>query len=30
MDDNKTKKEMLQMLDVMLDEDKPYPQRLEA
>lgn len=30
MDDNKTKKEMLEMLDVMLDEDKPYPQRLEA
>lgn len=30
MDDNKTKKEMLQMLDVMLDEEKPYSQRLDA
>lgn len=30
MDDNKTRKEMLKMLDIMLDEDKPYPQRFEA
>ena len=30
MDDNKTRNEMLKMLDIMLDEDKPYPQRLEA